>query len=66
MKTEGGNCMTHSELNEIARRWLLRAESARGPGCKIALNEVGAVGDTERADAWAIDGDGEAAACWWR
>lgn len=44
--------MTHSELNEIARRWLLRAESARGPGCKIALNEVGAVGDTERADAW--------------
>lgn len=44
--------MTHSELNDIARRWLLRPESARGPGCKIALNEVGAVGDTELADAW--------------
>ncbi|CAB5618206.1 Uncharacterised protein [Escherichia coli] len=44
--------MTHGELNDIARRWLLRAESARGPGCKVAFNEVGAVGDTERADAW--------------
>ncbi|EQA6233045.1 adenylosuccinate synthase [Enterobacter hormaechei] len=44
--------MTHNELNDIARRWLLRAESGRGPGCKIALNEVGAVGDSERADAW--------------
>lgn len=44
--------MTHDELNQIAKRWLLRAESAKGPGCKVAFVEVGAVGDTERADAW--------------
>lgn len=44
--------MTHDELNQIAKRWLLWAESAKGPGCKVAFVEVGAVGDTERADAW--------------
>lgn len=43
---------THAELNEIARRWLLRAQSGRGPGCNIALKEVGALYDTEIADAW--------------
>lgn len=43
---------THAELNDIARRWLLRPESGRGPGCKVAFTEVGAVGDGERADAW--------------
>ncbi|MCA6998195.1 adenylosuccinate synthase [Dickeya solani] len=44
--------MTHDELNEIAKRWLLRPESGKGPGCKVAFVEVGALGDTERADAW--------------
>jgi hypothetical protein len=44
--------MTHSDLNDIAKRWLLRAESGKGPGCKVAFVEVGAVGDGERADAW--------------
>lgn len=44
--------MTHNELNDIAKRWLLRPESGKGPGCKVAFVEVGAVGDTERADAW--------------
>ncbi|QCZ30186.1 adenylosuccinate synthase [Leclercia adecarboxylata] len=44
--------MTHSDLNQIAKRWLLRAQSAKGPGCKIAFVEVGALGDSERADAW--------------
>ncbi|WP_210515070.1 adenylosuccinate synthase [Pantoea ananatis] len=44
--------MTHAELNDVAKRWLLRPESGKGPGCKVAFVEVGAVGDTERADAW--------------
>lgn len=44
--------MTHDDLNQIAKRWLLRAQSAKGPGCKVAFVEVGAVGDGERADAW--------------
>ncbi|MGM3159926.1 adenylosuccinate synthase [Dickeya undicola] len=44
--------MTHGELNEIAKRWLLRPESQKGPGCKVAFVEVAAVGDSERADAW--------------
>lgn len=44
--------MTHDQLNDIAKRWLLRPESGKGPGCKVAFVEVGAVGDTERADAW--------------
>lgn len=44
--------MTHNELNDIAKRWLLRPESGKGPGCKVAFVEVGAVGDSERADAW--------------
>lgn len=44
--------MTHSDLNQIAKRWLLRAQSAKGPGCKVAFVEVGALGDSERADAW--------------
>ena len=44
--------MTHDDLNDIAKRWLLRPESGKGPGCKVAFIEVGAVGDGERADAW--------------
>lgn len=44
--------MKHADLNQIAKRWLLRPESGKGPGCKVAFVEVGAVGDGERADAW--------------
>lgn len=44
--------MTHDDLNQIAKRWLLRAQSSKGPGCKVAFVEVGALGDGERADAW--------------
>lgn len=44
--------MNHDDLNQIAKRWLLRPQSAKGPGCKVAFVEVGAVGDGERADAW--------------
>ena len=44
--------MTHAQLAEIARRWLLRAESAKGPGCNLALKEVGALWESERADTW--------------
>ncbi|AIN17749.1 putative adenylosuccinate synthase [Yersinia rochesterensis] len=33
--------MTHNELNNIAVKWLKRAESANGPGCQVALTEVG-------------------------
>lgn len=44
--------MTHAELADIARRWLLRTESRGGPGCSVAFTEVGALWETERADAW--------------
>lgn len=46
--------MTHAQLAEIARRWLLRAESAKGPGCNLALKEVGALWESERADTWGL------------
>lgn len=44
--------LSHAELNQIAKRWLLRSQSGKGPGCNIAFVEVGALNDTERADAW--------------
>lgn len=44
--------MTHADLAEIARRWLLRAESKAGAGCMVAFTEVGALWESERADAW--------------
>jgi len=31
--------LSHSELCEIGRRWLLRSLSSKGPGCRIALAE---------------------------
>lgn len=44
--------MTHDDLSALACRWLKRAHSANGPGCKIALTEVGGLWGGERADAW--------------
>lgn len=52
--------MTHNELNAVAVRWLKRPESANGPGCQVALTEVGGLYGGERADAfgyrWGFDG----------
>lgn len=44
--------MTHSELNAIAVKWLLRARSAKGPGCHVAFQEVSDTSGAERCDAW--------------
>lgn len=44
--------LTHKFLQEIAVSWLKRQQSARGPGCQIALQEVGGLYGGERADAW--------------
>lgn len=44
--------MTHNELNAVAVRWLKRPESANGPGCQVALTEVGGLYGGERADAF--------------
>ncbi len=44
--------MNHDELSSLACRWLKRAYSANGPGCKVALTEVGGLYGGERADAW--------------
>lgn len=43
---------THNELQDIACSWLKRSRRAHGPGCHIALKEVGAIFNGERADAW--------------
>jgi hypothetical protein len=43
---------THKSLQEIAVSWLKRPSSGRGPGCQIALQEVGGLYGGERADAW--------------
>ncbi|HGF3969342.1 adenylosuccinate synthase [Yersinia ruckeri] len=52
--------ITHNELNAIAVKWLKRAESGNGPGCQVALTEVGGLYGGERADAfgyrWGWDG----------
>lgn len=52
--------MTHNELNDIAVSWLKRATSANGPGCQLAMSEVGGLYGGERADAfgyrWGFDG----------
>lgn len=52
--------MTHDELNLIAVRWLKRPLSNKGPGCQVALTEVGGLYGGERADAfgyrWGFDG----------
>lgn len=44
--------MTHAELNAIAVRWLLRAKSAKGPGCQVAFQEISDTSGSERCDAW--------------
>lgn len=44
--------MTHNELNVIAAKWLKRPESGNGPGCQVALTEVGGLFGGERADAF--------------
>lgn len=43
---------THSELNVIAAKWLKRPLSNKGPGCQVALTEVGGLFGGERADAF--------------
>ncbi|MGV8925034.1 MAG: adenylosuccinate synthase [Ewingella sp.] len=52
--------MTHNELNAIAAKWLKRPSSGNGPGCQVALTEVGGLYGGERADAfgyrWGFDG----------
>lgn len=44
--------MTHGELNAIAVKWLLRAKSAKGPGCQVAFQEISDTSGSERCDAW--------------
>lgn len=46
------SAVTHDSLSELACRWLKRPHSARGPGCHLALIEVGGMFGGERADAW--------------
>ena len=44
--------MTHDYLISIALRWLKRPESGKGPGCQLALAEVGGLFGGERCDAY--------------
>lgn len=44
--------MTHSELNAIAVKWLLRPVSGKGPNCQVAFQEVSDTSGRERCDAW--------------
>lgn len=44
--------MTHQELASLAVAWLKRSHSAKGPGCHLAMKEVGGHSSGERADAW--------------
>ncbi|WP_454834661.1 adenylosuccinate synthase [Rahnella aceris] len=52
--------MTHDELNAIAAKWCKRPASGNGPGCQVALTEVGGLYGGERADVfayrWGFDG----------
>ncbi|MCR8998563.1 adenylosuccinate synthase [Rahnella perminowiae] len=52
--------MTHDELNVIAAKWCKRPASGNGPGCQVALTEVGGLYGGERADVfayrWGFDG----------
>ena len=43
---------SHSELNAIAVKWLLRPQSAKGPNCQVAFQEVSDTSGRERCDAW--------------
>ncbi|MBJ7539872.1 adenylosuccinate synthase [Marinomonas transparens] len=49
--------ITHSNLNLLAQKWLLRSPSANGAHCKIAFTEVGALFGGEIADAWGCNYD---------
>jgi len=44
--------VTHSELNAIAVKWLLRATSSNGAGCQVGFQEVSDTTGKERCDAW--------------
>ena len=52
--------MNHDELNAIAAKWCKRPASGNGPGCQVALTEVGGLYGGERADVfayrWGFDG----------
>jgi hypothetical protein len=41
--------MTHNELKTITVKWLKRPSSGNGPGCQLALSEVGGLYGGERA-----------------
>lgn len=43
---------SHSELNTIAVKWLLRAQSAKGGRCHVAFQECSDTSGQERCDAW--------------
>ena len=43
---------THDQLCDIAVSWLQRSFSAKGPGCNLAIKEIGAYSPGEIADAW--------------
>ncbi len=44
--------MTHDDLTAIALKWLKRPESGKGPGCQLAMAEVGGLFGGERCDAY--------------
>ena len=44
--------MTHDDITQIALKWLKRPESNKGPGCQLALAEVGGIFGGERCDAY--------------
>lgn len=44
--------LSHRGLQDIAVSWLKRSQSSKGPGCQVALQEVGGLYGGERADAW--------------
>lgn len=46
--------MTHSELTAIALKWLKRPHSGKGPGCQLAMAEVGGLFGGERCDAYGV------------
>lgn len=43
--------LTHKELCELGRKWLLRPNSRSGPGCQLALREVSCSSGGESPDA---------------
>lgn len=43
--------LNHTEMCELARRWLLRAAGSKGPACQVAFREVRANSGGESPDA---------------